>query len=98
MESLDAKVVSVDDKVFIQVGLDSEGIRIPISEDKPIEVKAAFNRILSRLKKGSFSIQLQETGNDLFSQVSNEYIIQLNREIQEVFGEIERYQLTGKLN
>lgn len=34
-----------------------------------------------------------EVGEDLFSQVTNEYITQLNREIQEVHGEMKQYGL-----
>ena len=55
-----------------------------MSEDKPNEVKSAFNRLIARIKDGEFQIILAEIGDDLFSQVANEYITQLNREIKEV--------------
>jgi hypothetical protein len=66
-----------------------------MSEDKPNEVKSAFNRLIARIKDGVFQIELTEVGEDLFSQVANEYITQLNREIQEVHGEMEQYGLVA---
>ena len=36
---------------------------------------------------------LAEVGDDLFSQVAKEYVTQLNREIQEVHGEMKQYGL-----
>ena len=38
---------------------------------------------------------MTEVGEDLFSQVANEYITQLNREIQEVHGEMEEHGLVA---
>jgi hypothetical protein len=64
-----------------------------MSEDKPNEVKSAFNRLNARIKDGEFQIGLTEVGEDLFSQVANEYITQLNREIQKVHGEMEQCSL-----
>jgi hypothetical protein len=93
METIRAIVVEVDEKYFIKIEAEHEDIRIPMSEDKPNEVKSAFNKIIARLKEGRFRIELEEVKEDLFSQVANEYITQLNREIREVFGEMEKYHL-----
>ena len=41
------------------------------------------------------SPELDKVGDDLFSQVANEYITQLNREIQEVHGEMKQYGLVA---
>jgi len=95
MEVIKATVVKVDEKFFIKIQAEPEEIRIPISEDKPNVVKTAFNKIITRLKGGTFRIELEEVGEDLFSQVANEYVMQLNREIQEVFGEMEKYDLVA---
>jgi hypothetical protein len=95
METIKAAVVQVDDKHFIKIQDEDHTIRIPISEDKPNEVKSAFNRLIARIKDGVFQIELEEVGEDLFSQVANEYITQLNREIQEVHGEMEQYGLVA---
>ena len=95
MEIVKAKVVEIDEKHFIKIENGDEGIKIPISEDKPNAVKSAFNKLIARIKEGEFKIELEDVGQDLFSQVANEYIMQLNREIQEVRGEMKGYGLVG---
>jgi len=93
MELIKATVVQVGEKHFIKIETGDEDISIPMSEDKPNEVKSAFNMIITRIKVGEFQIKLEEVRDDLFSQVANEYITQLNREIQEVHGEMKEYGL-----
>lgn len=93
METLEASVVEEDDKYFIEIANDGEDIRIPISEDKPSEVKSAFNKLIERIKEGEFEIEFEGEGDDLFSQVAKEYITQLNREIAEVRDEMTQYGL-----
>nr|VFK15984.1 MAG: hypothetical protein BECKLPF1236B_GA0070989_10875 [Candidatus Kentron sp. LPFa] len=95
METIKATVVQVGEKHFIEIGDGDHTIRIPMSEDKPNEVKSAFNRLIVRLKEGEFRIELENVGEDLFSQVANEYIRQLNREIQGIYGEMKQYGLSG---
>jgi hypothetical protein len=95
METIKATVVQVDEKHFIKIENEKHTIRIPMSEDKPNEVKSAFNRLIARIKDGEFQIELAEVGEDLFSQVANEYITQLNREIQEVHGEMKQHGLVA---
>lgn len=93
METVRATVENLEDKYVIKIESEGEVIRIPMSEDKPNEVKSAFNKILTRIKTGEFQIKLEEVGEDLFSQVANEYISQLNREIREVHGTMKEYGL-----
>ena len=93
METIRAIVQPVDEKHFIMIEAGDQEIRIPMSEDKPNEVKSAFNKLIARIKDGPFKIELVEVGEDLFSQVANEYITQLNREILEVFGEMQQHDL-----
>lgn len=93
METIKATVVALEEKHFIKIESGEEGIKIPISEDKPNEVKSAFNKLIARIKEGEFEIELDDIGQDLFSQVANEYVTQLNREIQEVRGEMKDFGL-----
>lgn len=93
METVKATVVELEEKHFINIEAGREEIKIPISEDKPNEVKSAFNKLIARIKDGEFEIRLEDIGQDLFSQVANEYVTQLNREIQEVRGEMKNYGL-----
>jgi hypothetical protein len=93
METISATVMNVDDKYFIKIKLEEEEISIPLSDDKPNEVKSAFNKIIARIKVGEFQITLDKVGDDLFTLVANEYLTQLNREIKEVHGEMKHYGL-----
>lgn len=93
METIRATVENLEDKYVIKIEAEDEVISIQMSEDKPNEVKSAFNKILTRIKTGEFQIKLEEAGEDLFSQVANEYISQLNREIREVHGTMKEYGL-----
>ncbi len=93
METIRATVESIDDKHFIKIKTGDAEISIPMSEDSPNEVKSAFNKIITRIKVGEFQIELEEVGEDLFSLVANEYLTQLNREIQEVRGVMKQYGL-----
>jgi hypothetical protein len=95
METIKATVVQVDEKHFIKIEDKEHTITIPMSEDKPNDVKSVFNRLIARIKDGEFQIELAEVGEDLFSQVANEYITQLNREIQEVHGEMVQFGLVA---
>ncbi|MCX6830542.1 MAG: hypothetical protein NT028_00165 [candidate division Zixibacteria bacterium] len=93
MEQIKASVIQVEQKHFIKIEAGDGEIRIPMSEDKPNEVRSAFNKLIARIKDGEFQIKLEEVGENLFSQVANEYITQLNREILEVHGEMAQYGL-----
>lgn len=93
MEIIKATVENLDDKYFIKIMDGEEEIIIPMSDDKPNEVKSAFNKIITKIKTGEFQIKLDDVKDDLFSQVANEYLTQLNREIQEVRGEIIQFGL-----
>lgn len=95
MESIRATVVELEEKHFIKIETANGEINIPISEDKPNEVKSAFNKLIARIKDEEFEIMLEGLGPDLFSQVASEYITQLNREIQEVRGEMQHLGLVG---
>ncbi|MDB5801156.1 MAG: hypothetical protein JWL63_2095 [Rhodocyclales bacterium] len=93
METLKATVENLDDKYFIKIAAEDEEISIPMSDDSPNEVKSAFNKLIKRIKVGEFYIKLEQVGEDLFSTVANEYLTQLNREIQEVHGVMKQYSL-----
>lgn len=96
MVKLSASVQSDGDKHYIVIALESYSVRIPMSDDNPNQVKSAFNRLIERTRSGEFTIELDKVGEDLFSQVANEYIGQLNREIQEVRAEMMEFKLLGE--
>ncbi|PKO68194.1 MAG: hypothetical protein CVU22_09610 [Betaproteobacteria bacterium HGW-Betaproteobacteria-16] len=82
-----------EEKYFIKINVEQGSITIPLSDDNPNAVKSAFNRLLQRVRIGEFTIKLDKVGEDLFSMVANEYITQLNREIQEVHRQMQEYGL-----
>lgn len=90
---LSATIDIVDGRHVLAINAEAEDILIPLSEDNPSEVKSAFNKLIARVKDGSIEIKLEKVGDDLFSQVANEYITQLNRELREVRGEMKKYGL-----
>lgn len=94
MEAVKATVAQIDEKQFIKIELQDGAVLIPMSDDKADEVKSAFNKLIVRVKKGEFQVKLEGLGDDLFSQVANEYIKQLNREIKEIHAELKQHGLT----
>lgn len=95
MAMVKAIVYQVDEKHFIKIDLEDGPVLVPISDDKADDVKKAFNRLIVRMKKGEFQVKLENVGDDLFSQVANEYIKQLNREIKEIHAEMKQHGLTA---
>jgi hypothetical protein len=96
METRKARLIEVDDKHWLAVDAGDGEIRIPLSEDKPTEVKSAFNKLLTGLRVGAFNIELEGPGEDLFSQVAKEYLIQLNKEMLAIRAEMAKRGLVGK--
>lgn len=95
MAKTDATIVEDGDNRTLQIGEGDSAIRIPLSEEDPTKVKAAFNRLLKRLREEEMRIEFVGSGDDLFSQVASEYIRQLNAEIREVRREMKRQGLTS---
>lgn len=95
METFNANILKEEEKYYIQIVGDDEkfNVKIPISEDEPNAVKSAFNLLIQRLKEGPYNIAMPEVKEDLFSQVANEYIKHLNKEIEDVLGEMRHYNL-----
>lgn len=96
MATYKATVVEVDEKRLIKIECEGEDICIPMSDDRPTEVKSAFNKLIRRVKEVEFQIVYEAAADDLFAQVAREYITQLNREIQEVRGEMQKYGLIAE--
>lgn len=97
MVTLDATVECVEENYFLKINVEQGPVRIPLSDDNPNEVKSAFNKLIQRISIGEFTIKLDMVGEDLFSMVANEYLAQLNREIQEVRTQMKQYNLVKVL-
>jgi hypothetical protein len=93
MVTLEATVECEGEAHFLKINVEQGAVTIPLSDDDPNAVKSAFNKLIQRIRLGEFTIQLDEVGDDLFSMVANEYLTQLNREIQEVHSQMKEYGL-----
>lgn len=93
MVTLDATVECDEEKYFLKISVEEGTVTIPLSDDNPNAVKSAFNKLIQRIRIGEFVIKLDKVGDDLFSMVANEYLTQLNREIQEVRSQMKEYDL-----
>lgn len=93
MEMLNATVENADEKYFIRIMVEGGDVIIPLSDDNANAVKSAFNKLIQRIRNGEVTIKLDRVGDDLFSMVANEYLTQLNREIQEVRNQMKEYGL-----
>jgi hypothetical protein len=93
MVTLEATVECTEEKYFLKINVEQGEVKIPLSDDDSNAVKGAFNKLIQRIRIGEFTIQLDEVGDDLFSMVANEYLTQLNRELQEVHSQMKEYGL-----
>jgi intergrase/recombinase len=93
MVRVSADVREIDGKHFIIVGSGASEIKIPMSDDRPNEVKAAFNKLIEAIRKEELRIEFVGKSDDLFSHVAKEYVEQLNREIAEVRRAMEERRL-----
>lgn len=89
MVIIDAVVRHEGEKVLLDILFPDDTVSIPLSEDNPNRVKSAFNRLISHVRQKTFEVALKELGEDLFSQVANEYVVQLNAEIEEIRAEMQ---------
>ncbi len=94
METLKASIARTEAKTSLLLHMsDGIALEIELTEDKPIEVKAVFNKIISYLKKGKFNFEVEDDKEDLYLHVCTEYIEQLNAELTSIYSELEDYEL-----
>lgn len=67
--------------------------KICLTDDNPNEIKEVFNNLILELKNGKFTFNLSDETHDLFYQICNEYINQLNGEIADVYSQLKKYNL-----
>lgn len=92
----EANVINKGENFYIEFKLSNSKVQIPLTEDKPNEVKCVFNKIITELKKGEFKFELNKMQDNLYYQISDLYIKQLNNELHSVFSELKDYDLVSK--
>jgi hypothetical protein len=75
METVSSIVKKEGEHQFLSFSIDGEELKIPLTDDNPQAVKEVFNKLIVRLKKGIFKIEMTEAGKDLFSQVTETSLI-----------------------
>ena len=69
-------------------------LEIILTEDNPNSVKAIFNNLIKELKKGPLKFELEdEKKDDMYFNICDEYIKQLNTEMETVYNELKDYEL-----
>jgi hypothetical protein len=88
MEMYTATITRTDSSATLKLALGSTSFDIVLTEDKPNDVKAVFNKLLIQLKNGVFSFTLDDKKEDLYFHICKEYINQLNSELASVYQEL----------
>ena len=94
METHEAKVIVDGSEHILSLKINYSTLKLPLTKDEPNEIKRVFNELIIHLKKGPFEFSMVEKEDgDLVYHVAKEYIDQLNKELSEVYQELEAYHL-----
>lgn len=94
MEIKKAKIKRQESQTFLVLEGNSSTFEIVLTEDNPNNVKSVFNNLLIDLKKGLFMFELEDDKQDMFHHICQEYLKQLNTEIETIYSELEEFELT----
>ena len=78
METLKSRIQEDGKKQYLALVLHDGPALIPLTEDKPQIVKDVFNKLILLLKKTPFQFEFVKGSGDLYSQIGEEYVKQLN--------------------
>jgi len=88
-----------DSEKFIIQGITTPDLEIKFSETNSNNIKNVFNELILKLKEGDlFQLKLIDNDDDIFTHVLNEYIKQLNSELQTVYSDLKTYELLNTKN
>jgi hypothetical protein len=96
METFNAEIKREEQKTTLVLKGKNEDYELILTEDSPNSIKSVFNKLLQELKKGAFSFELIDEKQDLYHQISKEYLIQLNSELLSVYEELKDYELLSE--
>lgn len=97
MEIFEANVIADEGNYYLEFFVKDKKLKISLTEDKPKEVKSFFNELILELKKSEFTFELKDKSENLYYQISDEYIKQLNEELKSVRQELVDYNLLDKI-
>ena len=88
-----ATIARSEESTALVLTIGELALKIILTEDKPNEVKAVFNKLISELKKEEFNFNLKDEPEDLYYHISKEYINQLNSDLSSVYNELSDFKL-----
>lgn len=88
MQNHNATIQRQEKDVYLVLSTGNTNHNICLTDDNPSEVKKVFNDLIVELKKGKFSFTLSDDTKDLYYNICEEYINQLNSEIADVFSQL----------
>ncbi len=96
MEMFSSTIRTIGENHSIELTIDQEKLLIPLTEDKPNEIKEVFNKLILHLKEKEFGFTFDKTESSLYFHIGEEYIKQLNQEMQSIRHELKDYDLITK--
>ena len=98
MEINNAVITTEDEEYHLDLQITGKNLKIPLTKDEPNEIKKVFNELITHLKRGQFNFVLEEKEDgDLVYHIAKEYIEQLNKELNDIYQELESYQLLDQI-
>ena len=88
MENREAKVVENCGLYYLELNKRDGVMCIPLNEDNANGIKEVFDLLILELKCEEFNYQLVDVKDNLYYQISNEYIKQLNIELVTIRSEL----------
>ena len=96
MEMYSAYIARSEEKVDLVFSIRGKAHMICLTSDSPNEIKVVFNELVKELKVAKFNFNLAEPGEDLFGNICQEYVKQLNSELSSVYGQMRAYGLVAE--
>lgn len=93
METRKATIRREAENTYLVLSGNDKNYEIILTDDNPNNVKDVFNSLLQDLKKKRFKYELEDAVNDLYYNICNEYLKQLNIELEAVYTELEDFEL-----
>lgn len=72
----------------LKLTLGTEELNIVLTDDNPSNIKSVFNMLLLHLKNGEIEFVLLDDVKDLYFNICQEYIKQLNSELKSTYNEL----------
>lgn len=94
METKKATISRQESKSSLILEGNDENFEIILTEDNPNNIKNVFNNLIKDLKKGNFKFELDDKKEDMYHHICEEYLNQLNSEIETIYSELEEHKLT----